>query len=610
MTRRKTAILTVISCLLVAAIAAAEYHLAVGFGKREIEVAKLPQRPNVTFTRPSAGEINVLPNSFVSCDVNLPNPGHGIDANTMTDDTVRLIRADTGEVVPIRLNTSGAGDSIVCQPDDLLLPHTVYRFEVTDGLHDTMGAAFVPFSMTFTTASGSAASDYPVAFEKVLMPHTQVLIPGTKRPSAYTCIELGPDHKLYASTFDGRIFRYVLKADGTLSEPEIITSVQSSNRGPRLITGIVFDPSSTPQNVVMWVSHGQMAFHEGRIEGADDWTGKISVLRGADLKQYQDMIIGLPRAYKDHLNFQPEFGPDGALYFCQGGHTSVGAPDRKWNFRQEHLLTGACLRVDTKLITNPPLDVRTDPMVADGRFPPPATAPASAEALYDPFAPGAPLTIYATGIRSGFDLLWHTNGHLYSGMNGGAAGGNTPAGPGSPPYPPAINDIKQTMNDLLLDIKAGGYYGHPNLTRHEYVLYGGNPTPGVDPFEVTQYPIGVRPDSKWVMPAYDFGKNVSPNGLTEYKGQAFGGLLDGTILVTRYSGGKDIIVLKPGPDGKIVEAITGIDGLTGFSDPLDLTEDENTGNLYVAEYGGRQLTLLKPKPGTTSQHVFKQEVKP
>jgi hypothetical protein len=121
--------------------------------------------------------------------------------------------------------------------------------------------------------------------------------------------------------------------------------------------------------------------------------------------------------------------------------------------------------------------------------------------------------------------------------------------------------------------------------------------------------LGVLASSKFLL-AYGFGKNVSPNGLPEYVGKQFDGLLDGTILVTRYSGGKDIIVLRPGPDGKISEAITGIDGFTGFSDPLDLTEDETTGNLYVAEYGGRQLTLLKPKPGTTSQHVFKQEVKP
>jgi hypothetical protein len=84
--------------------------------------------------------------------------------------------------------------------------------------------------------------------------------------------------------------------------------------------------------------------------------------------------------------------------------------------------------------------------------------------------------------------------------------------------------------------------------------------------------------------------------------------LDGKILVTRYSGGKDIIVLTPGPDGNITEAVTGIDGFRQFGDPLDIVEDLKTGNLYVAEYAGKQITLLVPKPGGVSKRVFKQVV--
>ena len=51
-----------------------------------------------------------------------------------------------------------------------------------------------------------------------------------------------------------------------------------------------------------------------------------NVLRGARLEQYQDIVVGLPRAFRDHLNFQMAFGPDGAIYFCQGSMTSVGWP--------------------------------------------------------------------------------------------------------------------------------------------------------------------------------------------------------------------------------------------------------------------------------------------
>jgi hypothetical protein len=109
------------------------------------------------------------------------------------------------------------------------------------------------------------------------------------------------------------------------------------------------------------------------------------------------------------------------------------------------------------------------------------------------------------------------------------------------------------------------------------------------------------------MPAYEFGKSVSPNGTIEYKSNTFAGALRGKLLITRYSGGDDVIVLTPGPNGNIAESITGITGLTGFIDPLDIIEDPRTGNLYVAEFGGQKMTLLRPHEGLASR-VFRENV--
>ena len=69
---------------------------------------------------------------------------------------------------------------------------------------------------------------------------------------------------------------------------------------------------------------------------------------------------------------------------------------------------------------------------------------------------------------------------------------------------------------MLLDIEKGGYYGHPNPARSEFVLHGANPTAGVDPQEVPDYPVGTRPNPRWHPPAFVFGKNVSPDGMIEY----------------------------------------------------------------------------------------------
>jgi len=41
-------------------------------------------------------------------------------------------------------------------------------------------------------------------------------------------------------------------------------------------------------------------------------------------------------------------------------------------------------------------------------------------------------------------------------------------------------------------------------------------------------------------------------------------------------------------------------------DPLDLVEDPATGNLYVAEFQPKRLTLLRPKSGGVSQYAYRQ----
>ena len=547
------------------------------------EVAQTTQRsssPRVTLTRPAADAVDVAPVTGIVAEITLPT-GAGVDPNTL-EAGVSLIRVADGAVILSHKNTSGAGDDVVLKPIEPLQPGTQYQFAITSALKATDGNTFDPFAMAFTTTSRFEVSSFPASFEKVELPA------GKLDKNAFTSLAIGPDGLLYGGTFAGMIYRYQILPGGDL-KPVMppITSLLKANHGPRLITGIAFDPAATAPNPVLWVSHGQFAMTpQGKMEGAADWTGKISKLTGSQFDAVQDVVVGLPRAYKDHLNFQLCFAPDGALYFNQGSDTSVGGVDKKWGYRSEHLLTAATLRLDAVKIKTLPLDVKTE----DG-------------GTYDPYAQGAPLTIYATGIRSGFHLLRHRNGHLYCGVNG-AAGNEGNVMPSPDGKIAGIRDIKETTDDMLIDIRPGDYFGHPNAARKEYVLNGGNPTAGVDPMEVTEYPVGVQPEKNWRPPTYDFGKSYSPNGLIEYHGQAFGGALEGCILVTRYSDGKDILVLKLTPGGNVARTIAGIDGFTGFHDPLDLLEDPKTGNLYVCEYSGQEITLLRPvdgKPSTKTQ---------
>jgi fibronectin type 3 domain-containing protein/regulation of enolase protein 1 (concanavalin A-like superfamily) len=564
------------------------------YDRFEIQPGETPDptaRPSVIATRPAAGATGVARDGYIAADLSLPNGG--VDSATLSAATVKLFRTGDGAPVPGEPGTTGGGDQILFTPAVLLDPNTRYTFEITDGVHDSTGAAFLPFSTSFTTASAAPPIDPTLSFEKVRLPSTAGL--------RFTALKVGPDGKLYAGVVDGRIIRYSINDDGTLGAAQTITTLQTANGGNRLLTGITFDPASTAANPILWVTHGQYAFGETTTDYADDWTSKLTKLSGPALATVQDVLVNLPRSARDHLTNQPTFGPDGALYFPQGSNSSMGAPDPAWDHRIERMLSGAVLRLDPrKLPATLPLDVKTP----DGG------------GAYDPSAAGAPLTLYATGVRNAFDLVWTRDGTLYAPTNGSAAGGSTPYGPGVP----GLEAVKTTQHDFLFNVQPGGYYGHPNPVRDQFVMGGGyTPANGLGVNEVAEYGaatggLAVNPDPNYRGYAWDFGLNISPNGALEYANtNAFGGMLAGKILVTRYSGPGDIVVLTRNPDGSIRSQNTGVAGLKGFVDPIDITEDPSTGNLYVSDYGqrngaARQIYLLRPIPAGANLSTGKDQL--
>jgi fibronectin type 3 domain-containing protein len=554
--------------------------VTVAFTHFEIDPGSKTSVPSVLNVEPTPGSKNFPRDGFVSADLHLPNAALG--ASTVNNTTVTLTRNSDGTNIPATVNTSGGGDTIILQPQTLLDANTSYTFSITSGVKDRTGASFIPYAMSFTTGTAGGNPDPSISFDKVALTNTAGQV--------FTCLKIGPDGLLYASNQDGRIFRYPIKADGTLGTAQIITSLQTYEGGPRLTTGFAFDPASTAANPILWVSNG---FY-GQTN-APDWDGKITKMSGSNLATVQDMIIHLPRSILNHMTNTPSFGPDGALYIPQGSNTAFGAPDTVWGMRSEHLLNAAILRIDTSKLSTVPLDV----MTPDGG------------GTYNPYASGAPLTLYATGVRNSFSLLWDENGNLWAPTNGSSAGGNTPAfnsaDPNqingtridtgvkySGPNVAGLTSVAQTEDDWMFRIVKGGYYGHPDPARGEYVLDGGNPTSGVDPQEFTAYPKLTLPDKNYRGPAWNFGAHRSPDGIIEYQGNAFGGALNGKLLVTEYSGGDDLVVLTRGASGTITGAQHGYTGLGGFQNPLSLVEDPNSGFIYVSEYAGAKITLLKP----------------
>ena|GEM_PF-2991074 len=577
----------------------------------------IASRPYVNGSNPADGAQNVSVSiaSVVANDLYVPEvPGFkgGVNNATLTTSTVKLLKVSNGIETPLTgiIQGTGGGDAISFTPSFALESNTTYRFVITDGVKSHSGAAFLPYAATFKTGTVTTNSGQltGVSFRPVPQAHTE--------GERYTSLTIGPDRKLYGLLLNGTIKRFPILADGSLGAPQQINTL-TATYGTRSAVGLTFDPAATATNLIVWVSHCS-----GVLDNAPLFDGNVSRLSGPNLETPQLVLSRLPRSKGDHLVNSMAFGPDGALYISQGSNSSMGAYDATWQ-REESLLAGAILRLDRSKLTGLtlPLNVETTSNLtyinaassSSMRFP---------DGKYNPYAGTSPLTIYASGVRNAYDLVWHTNGQLYVPANGSASGGNSPAsvtGTRRPngtfyngPAIPATTAI-QVQNDWLFRVNPAepvGYYGHPNPLRGEYVTNRGYP-------DNNRYATNVVADINYGGAAYNFGLNKSPNGVIEYKNAtAFGGVLRGKLLVCRFSGGSDIMVLEPGATTKVTTAADdfiydivrawtgagtpGIPGLSGFANPLDITEDTQMGNLYVSEHAWEEndtrpprITLLK-----------------
>ncbi|RAJ11492.1 malectin domain-containing carbohydrate-binding protein, partial [Arenibacter echinorum] len=561
--------------------------------------------------------------------------GYELDKATLAGNINLYEVTNAGEVlVPSNSNDTGGGDAITLTPLSSLKTFTTYTFRLTSNIEANVVGdindrlPFMPFESQFTTGDEDVVVNLDLTGVEFFKVEGGPLLGEGTTNQRFSSLVIGPDGKLYASTIgnfnsDGKIYRWDMATDGTLENLEILSpELQGAahpvsgprNNNDRLIIGLVFDPASTADNLIAYVTHSAASITDG-----PEWDGILSKLTGPTLSNVEDLIIHLPRSGKDHLTNSIVFDPQGNLYINQGSNSAGGEPDPNWVNRPERLLSAAVLKVDfNKMPSTLPLSAFTTDNIGIINSASSASLTMS-DGSYNPYATNSPLTIYATGIRNAYDLVWHSNGWLYIPTNGTA--GNNNNSPNSPstanydlarridglttiPFAPALNG-GETQKDWLFKTQGGSYHGHPNPYRGEFVLnHGGAPYSGLPGQEetsytdVAKYPDNLGPDPNYREPAYDFGKNKSPNGAIEYQSNAFGGKLKGLLMVVRFSGQDDLLVMQPKPNGDIANTNGDVTGLGGFDDPLDVVEDPRTGNMYISEYdrdnnGTPKLTLLR-----------------
>jgi hypothetical protein len=599
--------------------------------------------------------VGIDPTSDFFIGISVVEGRGGALLESLNDGSVKLFNTVTGEDVAFNINTTGGFDSLTISPVGGLDEYTSYTL-VIDGFQDRGSNTdpdaptreFQKLTTTFVTGAEPEVQDSEVAFD------TTVLLNGAQDGAyLFSSITMSPDNtQIYVSTLGGEIKRYDIDATtGALSNEQTLSlDYFQTDAGARGIVSLTFDP--TDPNT-LWVTDNYPIPLTGRDNGVPDFSGRVSKITLDDSESSftgtaETYISGLPRSNGDHVtnslvfHANPEYDaetnpdvPPYLLYVSQGANTAMGGDDSAWGNRPERLLNAAVLEIDPyRDAPEGGFDVSTEPLPTDGSntryqdddgdikngpidmgggqylvFAQDGTATMQDVdgnlllEYYDPYAADAVLKIYATGLRNGYDLVWHSNGNLYVPTNGSAAGGVTPDDP-STAYNEALINVG-IEDDWLFKVSEGGYYGHPNSLHDEYILNGGNPTSGVDTNETDEYVVGTNPDSNYqIDDAYSLGTNRSPNGAIEYTSNIFGATLNGSLLFVEYSGGDDIRWVSLDEDGNVStdNVLRDVDGnVIRYVDPLDIIENPVTGQLYLMTLnrstGESQIVRLDPVPG-------------
>jgi len=418
-----------------------------------------------------------------------------------------------------------------------------------------------------------------------------------------TSMQFGPDEKLYVTSVFGSVYRITFDFENQDETIEMFNPVPN-----RLLIGLAIDPLSTPDNVILWLSHSDGSQDNGAAN-----SGKITRVSGLNLNVVQDIVIGLPRAIANHAPNQVHFGPDGRLYLAIGGNTGAGAANTLTNsefgVRPEQPLAAALLAFD---IRNPLLDFDCTPPNDPNGVNLDATGIAEKEIFCD-------VDVVATGLRNSYDFTF-VDGKLYATDNGLGVQGTIPEigdnyQQGDTCEGRILAEDSSAFNpgaraDLLYAIEQGGYYGHPNPSRDECVYIGGNPTNGND-WPIPQidgafafldspntYSPGRQPDTNWRLPEYSFGVSRSANGIIAYESDAFCGVMKKDLLVTFFSQGDQVArMIRTGSvvtDYKIMARSTGSTGGISMTNPLCITQDP-LGRLFVGEFGNSRVDVFLPK---------------
>lgn len=359
-----------------------------------------------------------------------------------------------------------------------------------------------------------------------------------------TCLQYGPDEKLYVGTVGGLVYRITHDDDNNVLDVFISNKLIGRN-----ILGICFNPRDTNQ-VRVYVTHNQL--YHGKIN--DDARAVISILSGNSLEIQEDIITGLPCSERDHGVNGCVFDSQGNLMFLVGSNTNGGLPGP---------LTSSGLETEKQFSASIAIAYINRPNF-DGRI-----TYSNNDAENGVQLTGLDVEVYAPGIKNGFNMVFHPNGNLYATDNGPTVGfGRRSTGCDTDgPDPGSI--------DKLLNIRKGNYYGHPVRARGRR----GDPRQCV--YRAPSEPSG----NGYTAPVTTLRSSM--NGIIVYTANRFGGALKNHLISSRFIGELYDITLTSDGEGVIsVNQLSPYGGLNVVMAP--------NGALISTDYYNNKLVMVTP----------------
>src|SRR5690606_2020653 len=215
----------------------------------------------------------------------------------------------------------------------------------------------------------------------------------------------GPDGRLYVTSLEGAIMAYTLNDNYQITSQQAINTI--AGLGNKEIMGIAFNPFEAAGPVKMYVAHSLLHSNGGGcFSGLSEYNGQISVLTGPDFSVAEPLITGLPTSNHDHGVSGMEFDNNGDLLLTSPGITNAGLPNCALGAVPESPLSAAILKAQlSKSGFNGKI---TYQMTSTGNQSIDQVQGGAVDV-----APGADISVVASGVRNSFDLTLTTGNRVF-----------------------------------------------------------------------------------------------------------------------------------------------------------------------------------------------------